>query len=296
MWEGYEGKYFKGRDFYDWGIDYELQEIIQKFNNDVDTIELYSSSIIKARDIVPLKTTDLDKKEIKLLELILLHFENREIEEMYSIFDYKDAIEKFPKLKDFTTNIQLNDFSFHFIIVFAYTNINFKKVHFRMVLTQLCTIIDECLSIIIKAIGMYYSGIIDNMNIKSNLQEVEKIKNATDLREYFLENALRYEKNFSGIAEKIKFLINKYCRNKQYDYSNIIKMKVQRDCIIHRNNKYDKKAIQILGNKYKENDEIVLDEKTIKKYIDDSKQLINFLKEEIEFYYLGDFAIPTIKL
>lgn len=287
MWTGYEGKYFQGRDFYEWGIDYELQKIIQKFDNNIDTLDLYSSSIMNTNDI-PININQFNKKEQEVIEQILKYFSDKEIEEMYNMCEYKELLDKYPKLKEFMNNIDEDeaDTSFRFIIIFCNIKANFKNIHLKMVLIHLCTIIDEILSEIIKAIGMYYSIAIKDINIKISLKEIEEIKNKTDLKEYFLDKALRHEKSLSGIIEKIKFIMKRYCEDNKYDYSNIKKMKFQRDCIIHRNSTYDKKTAQDLDEKYLENEQISLTQEDIKIYIEDSKKLIYFLQEKIEDYYI----------
>ncbi len=293
MWNGYEGKYFEGRDFYDWGLDLDLQETHGKFKNEIETLAIYSSSIIKSNNILPIDI--LNKNEKELLERMIHNLTKREISDIYNIYDYKIAKKQYPKFKEITKGLRLNEFSFMQAKTFANMRVNFNNIHYKMVLTHLCTILDECLSGFIKAIAMYYNGIVENINIRTNITDIEKIENRTDMREYFIDNALKYEKNFSGVIEKTKFLLNKYCSDKKYDYSKILCLKVERDCIIHRNGKYDKKAMQLLGKFAKENEEIILNDKKIRTYISESIKLINFLEEELNDYYFKDFKVPPLK-
>lgn len=288
MWQGYEGKYFEGRDFYDWGIDIDIEKIVMQFQQKLDTLMIYSASILKAKDIVPLNTSELNTNVKKIIEILLRNFRRDEIIDMYTIYSYTDVIKKYPIIKENLKNIIENEYDFYFAILHAHTNVNFRNIHYKMVVTQLCTILDECLANIIKVIGMYYSEIVEKSNIRTSYKEIEKIDNNTDLREYFLDSALRYERSFSGIVEKTKFLLNKYAKNEKYDSSIIFEMKINRDCIIHRNSKYDKKAISILGNKYEEENEIELNDIKMQKYFDECKKFIEFLEEHIVDFYLNN--------
>lgn len=39
MWEGHEGKYFKGKDFYDWGTDNDILKVCHEFQEEYNFIE-----------------------------------------------------------------------------------------------------------------------------------------------------------------------------------------------------------------------------------------------------------------
>lgn len=39
MWKGYEGKYFKGKDFYDWGTDNDISKVCDEFQEEYEFIE-----------------------------------------------------------------------------------------------------------------------------------------------------------------------------------------------------------------------------------------------------------------
>ena len=111
------------------------------------------------------------------------------------------------------------------------------------------------------------------------------------MKELFVDNALRYENSFSGILEKMKFLINKFCSNKKINISTFIQLKIERDCIVHRNGKYDSRDVQLLGNKVNAGDYVVLNEGKIKKYIVDCLFIINFFEENLCEYYINNFVV-----
>ena len=129
MWNGYEGKYFEGRDFYDWGLDLDLQEIHGKFKNEIETLAIYSSSIIKSNNILPIDI--LNKNEKELLERMIHNLTKREISDIYNIYDYKIAKKQYPKFKEITKGLRLNEFSFIQAKTFANMRVNFNNIHYK---------------------------------------------------------------------------------------------------------------------------------------------------------------------
>ena len=107
------------------------------------------------------------------------------------------------------------------------------------------------------------------------------------MREYFIDNIIRFDKQYSGITEKIKFLLNNYSLVDQYVFFKIRQLKIERDCIVHRNGIYDKDSAKQLNNNVKENEYIILDKEKVNKYIEESIKLMDFLEEKIVNYYLN---------
>ena len=60
----YEGKYFKDRDFYDWGIDYEFYRLCAELDQNLTDIDFIMKPLEKNIGIVNINELDLREREI----------------------------------------------------------------------------------------------------------------------------------------------------------------------------------------------------------------------------------------
>ena len=60
----YKGKYFKDRDFYDWGIDYEFYRLWEELDQNLTDIDFIMKPLEKNIGIVNINELDLREKEI----------------------------------------------------------------------------------------------------------------------------------------------------------------------------------------------------------------------------------------
>ncbi|MBF8984508.1 hypothetical protein IZY60_13260 [Lutibacter sp. B2] len=96
-----------------------------------------------------------------------------------------------------------------------------KYIHNKMCLINLYIILDECLSDIVKAIGMYDSKFLDNQKVSISYSEIREFNNNDDVKECAINTMIR--SILSGIYEKIKNFLNIWIFNKRvYQYLMIL--------------------------------------------------------------------------
>ena len=80
--------------------------------------------------------------------------------QIYNLYELKAVKQKYSKFKELTKGFKISKSSFTTARICAYMKNNFQTIHYKMVLTQLYTTIDEFLSKLIKACIMYYDNAI----------------------------------------------------------------------------------------------------------------------------------------
>lgn len=197
----YEGKYFKDRDFYDWGIDYEFYRLWAELDQNLTDIDFIIKPLENNIGIVNINELDLREKEIfddflenvnqeKINEICALSYNE---EEKYKIMQQEINVLKkysFEEIKE--NNIILN-------LVDAY--IKTKEAKNKMLIIYLYTIFDSFYSEFFKAIAMYDKSFIAEQEVKITYNDINETDNVTDLIEKIVDELLNTK--FSNIMSKL---------------------------------------------------------------------------------------------
>ncbi|QZY56653.1 hypothetical protein [Crassaminicella profunda] len=306
-----KGKFFEGRDFYEWGINFDMDKIKDEFEKEIDTLDFYRNN---HSNITKFGAVDLDKLDYKKKKIFNIFIENKislkDIEWIYNklvneeffllenaekINDYMyieesiitQIIEKYPVFE----NLKENDcFFIEEIAILAKLYLKQKYIHNKMCLINLYTILDEYIADIIKVIGMYDSRFLDNENISIPYKEVRQFNN-DDIKELAINVML--SKTVSGVNEKINKLLN-YLDFKEKNsllFDSIRLFNAERNMLIHNRGVYNKRAIKLIGGgnakklKIKEGEKVEVTDKKVEEYLKISKDIMELINDKISKKY-----------
>lgn len=306
----YEGKYFEERDFYDWGIDYEIRNAQNKFLNDLGDIVTYRISFSKMNQLGVINIGELAVNEERIFDCYLENADVEIINEIFRVQDKQVLIGKYPWLEEIIKlEKDIKDEDAFVKSIFASSYITQLYIHNKMCFINVYTILDEYLSEIIKILGMYLNDFLSSINVKISYMKLKEFDNETDLREYFIDTAMINDKNISGALSKIKYLMKYLKLKKEISIDDIGIFNEERNCVVHNKGKYNNKAINNinkLSDKLSDKLHIALDGKVKldNKKVDACIKLTErvillfthiILKEYDEFYkesFLDEIEIP----
>ncbi|OMD97177.1 MULTISPECIES: hypothetical protein [Paenibacillus] len=284
----YEGKYFKDRDFYDYGIDYELLKLREKFNEEIDQLKFYRRTLSEITQFGSINFKSLPDAEMKIIECYL---ENATIDDLEKIMhshrdDVREEFSWISKIEELEEDLEERDSFVQTIIVREY--MKQLQVHNKMCFVNAYTILDDYLNEIIKVFGMYLNDFLIETSIKISYKQLNEFDNKTDLREHFVDSIMISDRNMSGAFSKVKYLL-KHLNLTNNDMLNEIKIfNEERNCIAHNRGLYNKKSIKNIGETLVEKNNLKIDSKVIlnNKKVDSS---IFLIKETLSYFI--DIAI-----
>lgn len=289
----YEGNFFKGRDFYDWGVDYEVIKVKEKFLADINLLRFYRVNFSRNTTFGTINFNDLIPIQKEIIDIVL---SNASLEDLDYILRNKigDLIDKYSWL---TKIIELEK-SLGYRDSFIETMIanEFMKqlyIHNKMCFVNTYTILDEYLAELIKSLGMYLDDFLSEVNIKVNYKQLLEFENDTDIKEFFIDSAMLSDKNLSGVVNKIKYLLKHLNATSEFKWKTDIRIfNEERNCIIHNKSCLNKKAIKNIGEELahelnlSENMKVLIDNNKVDSYIDLIENIINFFSVKImKTYY-----------
>ncbi|MCY8410628.1 hypothetical protein MOD78_02450 [Bacillus haynesii] len=245
----YEGNYFNNRDYYDYGIDYEVMSLQSKFNQQIYQLKFYRRRFSDSTQFGYLDFNDLSENEMKIISCFL---ENATIDDLDKILSkHRDDLkEEFPWLNEVESlekDLENDGYFVHTIIASEY--LKQLHIHNTMCFLNIYTILDEYLSDLIKAVGMYHNDFLTGIGVRISYKQLTTFENDTDLREFFIDSAMISDKNLSGAFNKLKFVL-KYLKANNEKYLDDIKLfNEERNCVVHNGSLYNKKSIKNLGEK-----------------------------------------------
>lgn len=242
----YEGDYFKDRDYYDYGIDHEVVSLRSKFNKEIDQLRFYRRTFSEITKFGSIDFKTLPETEMNIINCFL---ENATIDDLDKILHtHKDDLQaQYPWLKEveeLEKSLEYEDSFVQSIIVSEY--LKQINIHNKMCFVNTYTILDEYLSELIKAFGMYLDDFLTSTSVRISYNQLNEFENDSDLKEFFIDSAMLTDKNLSGAYSKLKFLL-KYL--KAINESYLVDVKVfneERNCIIHNKGLYNKKSAKNL--------------------------------------------------
>lgn len=279
----YEGKFFEGRDFYDWGLDYEIIKIKDMYHADINLLRFYRENFFQESRIGTINFKELTPIQKEIIEIIL---SNATLEDLENILhSHKDdLIDKYPwitKIIVLEEKLEERDSFFETIIANEY--MKQLHIHNKMCFVNTYTLLDEFLAELIKALGMYVENFLSEVNIRINYKQLLKIENDTDLKEYFIDSAMISDKNFSGVVNKVRYVLKHLNATSEFKWLDDIKLlNEKRNCLIHNKGYLNKKAIKNIGEelvdklKLSENMKVQLDNKEVDAYVDLTEKIINY--------------------
>lgn len=256
----YEGEYFKDRDFYDWGLDYEVERLSEDYNRNLDTLKMYRKSYKKIVDDKRIELEYLDPDEKQIVDLYISKASAREINKIYE--DTRDDVEiiaDYHWYKDIIIlESKLGKKTQHelYIIISMYM-IEEEELHNSMCLINMYTIIDEFLSEVARAIGVYHSRFVDKVRIRTSYSELREINNDTDMRDYVVKTALLEDKNFTGVINKFTQIIKFFDKRNDDLRSKLALYQIERNGLIHNKGFYKDDDLNKIQDNLKEKYEIV---------------------------------------
>ncbi|MGM1048146.1 MAG: hypothetical protein ACQEXX_18665 [Bacillota bacterium] len=284
----YEGKFFKGRDFYDWGIDYEVVKVKEKFLADINLLRFYRANFSKNTTFGTINFNDLIPIQKEIIDIVL---SNASLEDLDYILNNNigDLIVKYPWLTKIIELEKSLEYENSFIETMVATE--FMKqlyIHNKMCFVNTYTILDEYLSDLIKSLGMYLDNFLSEVNIKVNYKQLLEFENDTDLKEFFIDSAMLSDKNFSGVVNKIRYLLKYLNVTSEFIWKTDIRIfNEERNCVIHNKGCLNKKAIKHIGEEFahelklSENMKVLIDNNKVDSYIDLTENIINFFSAKI---------------
>lgn len=282
----YQGKYFKDRDFYEWGIDYEFDRLKMELEGSLGDINLIRLPL--ENNIGAINLNDLDLKEKEIFKEFITNIDKEKIDEIYNVM-YEDNA----KYKVIQKQIDiLKKYNFHEIkkmnkiLYYAKRFIEIKEVKNKMIITYMYTIFDNFCSELFKAISIYDSTFISKCKINIYYQELEESDNKIDLIENIVDELLNRE--FGSIPKKLE-LIYKYFK---IDFDNIKEkievFTIERNCLVHNNGIYSEKALRRINKSYKikflEQNKVNLKDDVVWEYDELIEQILKELEEKVKNY------------
>lgn len=294
----YEGNFFKERDFYDWGIDYEIIKLKEKYNLEIDTLKFYRNNFAQNTSFGAVDFNKIGEIEKEILNVYL---ENATVEDLDTIIHThrEDLQDKYIWMKKIIElENKLNDRDAFMETILAREYIKYMNIHNNMCFINLYTIIDEYLSDLIKALGMYCSNFFDDVEIKISYNKLEDFDSKVDLKEHFIDTAMFSDKNLSGVVSKIKFLLKHINLSKEFKKLDSVKLlSEERNCIIHNKGLFNKKAIKNIGIDYAErfniteHSKVIMNSKKMDDYIVIIEYIVDFFTSKIEEKYFNYIEI-----
>ncbi|AZK45194.1 hypothetical protein [Paenibacillus lentus] len=284
----YKGKFFKGRDFYEWGIDHEVIKLKDKFLTDINLLKFYRSNFSQDTKVGTINLKDLTPIQNEIIEIYL---SNASLDDLDNILHShkEDLINKYPwitKIVELEKRLEERDSFIETLIADQF--MKQLHIHNKMCLINTYTLLDEYLTELIKALGMYLSEFLSKVNIKVNYKQLLEFENDTDLKEFFIDSAMLSDKNLSGAVNKVNYLLKHLNAKDEFKWlKDIILLNEERNCIIHNKGYFNKKAIKNIGEeivhqlKLSENMKVQLDNKKVDSYIDITDEIIDFFSAKI---------------
>ncbi len=292
----YEGKYFKDRDFYDWGIDYEFYGLCAELDQNLTDIDFIMKPLEKNIGIVNINELDLREKEI--FDDFLENVNQEKINEILTL-SYNEE-EKYKKMQQ-EINV-LSKYSFEeikensIILNLADEYIKAKETKNKMLIIYLYTIFDSFCSEFFKAIAMYNKSFIAEQEVKITYNDINETDNATDLIEKIVDGLLNTK--FGNIMSKLQ-RIYQYL---EMDFSNINEriyiFGVERNCLVHNNGVYSEKALKRIRNDYKERfiqqKQVNLQDNIIEEYKELIEKVIDEIEEKVQTFYFPEYELKNL--
>ncbi|MGG3797716.1 hypothetical protein [Metabacillus fastidiosus] len=288
----YEGNYFKDRDFYDYGIDYEVMNLRSKVSQEIEQLRFYRRTFSDINQFGSINFNDFPEIEMKIIDCFL---ENSTVDDLDKILHtHRDNLkEEFPWLKEVEVlekSLAHEDSFVHAIIASEYL----KQIHIhnKMCFVNTYTILDEYLSDLIKVFGMYLNDFLTGTGVRISYKQLNDFENDTDLREFFIDSAMMSDKNLSGAFNKLKFLLKYLEASNEFDLANIKVFNEERNCLVHNRSLYNRKSIKNLGEGLTEKlniaigGKVKLNNEKIDSCISLTENVIEFLTNKImkDFY------------
>lgn len=292
----YEGKYFKGRDFYDWGIDYEFYRLWEELDQNLTDVDFIIKPLENNIGIVNINELNLREKEIfddflenvnqeKINEICTLSYNE---EEKYKIMQQEINVLKkysFEEIKE--NNIILN-------LVDAY--IKTKETKNKMLIIYMYTIFDSFCSELFKAIAMYDKSFIAEQEVKITYNDINETDNVTDLIEKIVDELLNTK--FGNIMSKLQ----KIYQYLEIDFGSVNEkiyiFGVERNCLVHNNGVYSEKALKRIKKNYKKRFEkqkqVNLQDNTIEEYRKLIEKVLNEIKEKVQNFYFPEYELKEL--
>ncbi len=292
----YEGKYFKDRDFYDWGIDYEFYRLCAELDQNLTDIDFIMKPLEKNIGIVNINELDLREKEI--FDDFLENVNQEKINEILTL-SYNEE-EKYKKMQQ-EINV-LSKYSFEeikensIILNLADEYIKAKETKNKMLIIYLYTIFDSFCSEFFKAIAMSDKSFIAEQEVKITYNDINETDNATDLIEKIVDGLLNTK--FGNIMSKLQ-RIYQYL---EMDFSNINEriyiFGVERNCLVHNNGVYSEKALKRIRNDYKERfiqqKQVNLQDNIIEEYKELIEKVIDEIEEKVQTFYFPEYELKNL--
>lgn len=283
----YEGKYFKDRDFYDWGIDYEFYRLWEELDNNLNDIDLITKPLENKIGIVNINELDLREKEI--FNDFLENVNQEKLNEICAL-SYNDE-EKYKVIQQ-EINV-LNKYSFEeikeneIILNLVDTFIKTKETKNKMLIIYLYTIFDSFCTEFFKAIAMYDKSFIAEQEVKITYNDIDETDNASDLIEKIVDELLNTR--FGNIMNKLQKIYQYLEMNFDDFKEKIYIFAVERNCLVHNNGIYSEKALKRINKSYKKRFEqqkqVDLQDNTIKEYRNLIEKVVDEIKIKVQNFY-----------
>lgn len=237
----YEGEYFADRDFYDWGLYYEIQRLSEDYDKNLDTLKMYRKSYKKILDAKRAELNDLSNDEQRIVNIFIANANAREINKIYE--DGRDDLEvirDYPWYKEVVVlESKLGEKAQHDLyMIISMFIIEEVELHNTMCFINMYTIIDEYLSEVSRAIAIYYERFIENVRIRTSYSELQAINNDTDLRDFFIKSALIEDKNYTGATNKLTKIIRFFDAKQEKLRAQLALYQIERNSIVHNKGIY----------------------------------------------------------
>jgi hypothetical protein len=171
-------------------------------------------------------------------------------------------------------------------------NFNVKEKYEKMVYLNFYIVVDECLSKIYKAIGMYHNELITNHKVKISYSDLMEHDIENDKIEMFID-IITDEKN---ISNKLKDIKNIFKDKFNYEIpkkflNEMEKFRIERNVLVHSKGVLNKKVIKEIENK---RITYLYDNLNIGDTIEYSLEKIERLMDIVS-YNIEDLCYPVIK-
>ncbi|RAI84424.1 hypothetical protein DET54_1252 [Paenibacillus pabuli] len=284
----YKGQFFKNRDFYDWGIDYEVLKLKEKFLEDINQMRFYRTNFFKNSTFGTINFNDLIPVQKEIIAILL---NNASLEDLNFILsgNAEELINKYPWLmKIIALEKSLEDGNSFFVTVVANEFMKQLYIHNKMCFVNTYTILDEYLSELIKSLGMYLDDFLSEANIKVNYKKLLEFEDDTDLKEFFVDSAMLSDKNLSGVVNKAKYLLKYLNAASEFKWNTDIRIfNEERNCVIHNKGYLNGKAIKNIGEEFardlnlSENMKVLINNNKVDSRIDLTENVIDFFSAKL---------------
>lgn len=260
----YFGEYFYNRDFYSWGLDYEITRLVEAYSSQLEVLRMYRDNYDFVLEGKKQKEAYLSYKERKIVDYFIHNTNSAEIEEFYKApLEYEQLLSKYEwgsyilnALNNIGKSAQLDLY-----VSLAKFSINEEELHNRMSFINLYTIVDEFLVEVIRAIGVYYSRFVRNYKVRVNYDDISGITNDTDLRDYIIQTALVEDKNLSGATNKLNAIYRFFEKKNDDIRASLALFQIERNSFIHNQGIYSDRDLSKIQQNLIENYHITLNGK-----------------------------------